>query len=448
MVIFGGARGDPLSDLWSYDPESNRWTELATSGDWPPSHFDHGAVWDPIAGQMLVFGGYGGRAAEDLWSYQPAAGTWRKLKPWGTPPPARGVFSVVWDPGAARMLVVSAFPSGHPNDLWAYRPATNAWMRPEPSRPAPSARQQHAAAWDERDRTMLVFGGYRSGAEFLDDLWSYTPETRSWVSLAPSGPSPSARSGHSAVWDSTANRLLLFGGYGVDGYRADLWSYRPDTNSWEELAGGGPRPPPREEHTAVWDSAHGQMLLYGGARDGRIVDDLWAYRPATDTWVELDPQDVWPAARFRHSAVWDATNAQMLVFAGYGGGFPGGYLNDVWSYRPGPDRWERLDVGGLTPPPRSRHVAIWDADAARMLITGGFAGGIDYLADLWSFSPGENRWQQFGPDGGPAPRAGEVAVWNTRGRQMLVHGGSGSALSDELWSFVPPRPLGEAGAAP
>ena len=437
MLIFGGSRGDPLADLWSYDPASNAWAELTPRKSGPPTHFEHGAVWDPVAGQMLVFGGYGGRGGDDLWSYQPATGAWRKLRPWGTPPPARGAFSIAWDSAAARMLVVSAYLGGRANDLWAYRPASNAWLQPGPSRPIPSARQQHAAAWNPRDGGMLLFGGYRSGAEFLNDLWSYRPATRSWIPLAPSGTPPSARSGHSAVWDNTANRLLIFGGYGLEGYRADLWSYRPDTNTWEELGRTGPRPPPREEHSAVWDAAGGQMLVYGGAREGRTVDDLWAYGSTTDSWVELDPEGDWPAARFRHTAVWDATDGRMLVFAGYGGGFPGGYLNDVWSYRPSANTWDRLDAPGSdSPQPRARHVAVWDPARGRMLAMGGFAGGIEYLADLWSFDPGEATWQQLRPAARPGARSAHVAVWDTGGGQMLVHGGSGSALSDELWSYI------------
>jgi N-acetylneuraminic acid mutarotase len=440
MLVFGGTRGAPLADLWSYDPAVNRWTELLPKGDRPPTHFDHGAAWEPTGSRMLVFGGYGARAADELWTYESALGSWRKLRPWGSPPPARGAFSVIWDASSARMLVVSEFLGGRANDLWAYRPASNGWTQPMPMSPFPSARQQHSAVWDERDGAMLLFGGYRSGTAFLDDLWSYRPVTRSWVPLAPTGPRPSARGGHSAVWDPSANQMLVFGGYGLDGYRSDLWSYRPDTNTWEELMVGGERPPPREEHAAVWDTTNGQMLLYGGDRDGRAIDDLWAYRPATNSWVELAPDGPWPAARFRHTAVWDAAGGQMLVFAGYGGGFPGGYLNDVWSYRPSADAWTRLAGPEDAPPPRSRHIAVWDHEGDRLLIAGGFAGGIDYLADLWIFSPADGSWRLLQAEGGPAARAAQAAVWDGAGRRMFVQGGSGSSPSDEFWSYVPPFP--------
>jgi len=214
-----------------------------------------------------------------------------------------------------------------------------------------------------------------------------------------------------------------------------LWSYSPDANAWTEVGRNSERPAPREEAIAVWDTANAQLLVYGGDREGRSVDDLWAYRPVSDAWVELDPAAPWPAARFRHAAVWDPTGEQMLVFAGYGGGFPGGYLNDVWSYRPSTSAWTRVETIGPLPAPRSRHIAVWDAAAQRLLVWGGFAGGVDYLADLWAFLPLEDRWQPVAPPAAPPARAAAAAAWDPDRRQLLIQGGGGSALSDELWSY-------------
>src|SRR5438874_1270032 len=229
MLVFGGMRDDPLADVWRYSPYTNTWLQLLPDGEHPPTQFDHSAVWDSTGQQMLIYGGYGGRTAEDLWSYDSNANRWWRIRPWGEAPSARGAFSAVWDPVGARMLVASAYVGGRPNDLWAYRPASNAWQRPQPVRPAPSARQQHSAVW--ADDAMLVFGGYRSGSEFLDDLWSYRPDTSSWVRVQPGGVGPSARSGHAAAWDPADGMMLLFGGYGVDGYRDERWAYSTRTGT-------------------------------------------------------------------------------------------------------------------------------------------------------------------------------------------------------------------------
>jgi len=44
MIMFGGALtpkdvgspGQPLGDIWAYDPGANTWTELKSSGTLPP----------------------------------------------------------------------------------------------------------------------------------------------------------------------------------------------------------------------------------------------------------------------------------------------------------------------------------------------------------------------------------------------------------------------------
>src|SRR5438874_5951584 len=137
-------------------------------------------------------------------------------------------------------------------------------------------------------------------------------------------------------------------------------------------------PPDREDHSAVWDSQDARMLVFGGGREGRPFDDLWSWDPLGNSWAELTPEGPRPAARFRHSAVWDADGARMLVFGGYGGDFPGSYLNDLWSYDPAANTWTELALDSEAPPPRATHGAAWNADSDQLLIMGGFSGGIDY----------------------------------------------------------------------
>jgi N-acetylneuraminic acid mutarotase len=320
---------------------------------------------------------------------------------------------------------------------------------------------------------MLVFGGY-TGAAFLDELVSYRPAVNGWTQPAASL-RPPARSNHATAWDSTQQRMLVFGGFGPGGYLNDLWAYDPRESTWRLLSPHVPLidppfpvPPAREEASAAWDAAHGQLLVFGGTRGGEPLDDLWAYRPATDSWVELVPDESAPVGRMRHSAVWDAGRGEMLVFGGYGGGFPGGYRDDLWSYQPIANRWQQLGptsgveaaVGtdededsaltGLaavnsgsdsvrsTPLARSRHVAVWDAQGGRMLVFGGFAGGIDYLRDLWSYQPATDTWTELTPtqrNAGPTARAWHSAVWDTTNGRLLVFGGHGGGSSDEIWSY-------------
>lgn len=47
----------------------------------------------------------------------------------------------------------------------------------------------------------------------------------------------------------------------------------------------------------------------------------------TPYWTQLFPTGSTPSTRAFHTAVYDAANNQMIIFAGFTGG---SYLNDVW----------------------------------------------------------------------------------------------------------------------
>jgi Rab9 effector protein with kelch motifs len=93
-----------------------------------------------------------------------------------------------------------------------------------------------------------------------------------WVQLAPQGSPPSARQGHTAIYDAAGDRMIVFGGRDATGNLNDLWvlDFAP-TLSWSPLVPLGEPPPARDQHTAVDDGANQRMLVLGGSSAG----DVW-----------------------------------------------------------------------------------------------------------------------------------------------------------------------------
>ena len=77
------------------------------------------------------------------------------------------------------------------------------------------ARSGHSAIYDPvRDR-MVVFGGYSGTGYtyFLNDVWVLSlAGMPAWTQLTPTGTPPSARYGHSAIYDPVRDRMVVFGG--------------------------------------------------------------------------------------------------------------------------------------------------------------------------------------------------------------------------------------------
>src|SRR5437879_4309407 len=90
-------------------------------------------------------------------------------------------------------------------------------------------------------------------------------------------------------------------------------------------------PGPRFLHSAVFDPATDQMIVFGGTDLGTInYNDLWvnpnvmssSCNPTCDlTWTFDTPTGTPPAPRSGHTAVYDSTNSRMIVFGG-ATGFP------------------------------------------------------------------------------------------------------------------------------
>ncbi|MBI3964932.1 MAG: hypothetical protein HY329_04785, partial [Chloroflexi bacterium] len=314
---------------------------------------------------------------------------------------------------------------------------------------SPSARFGPAVAWDAQAGRLLLFGG-RAGTSSLNDLWQYT-STNGWQQLTPSGTrtAPPGRQHHSAVWDSTNNRLLVFGGTDGSLWFGDLWQYT-SADGWRQLgaAGTAAAPPPRYSHAAAWDSQLSRLLVFGGyVQQVGISNDLWEYTTAGG-WKLLtrnDPQGS-PPARYDHAAVWDAQSNRLLVFAGTVRQV--GSRNDLWQYTSA-GGWQMLTADGASAAPlrRAGHTAVWDTQSSRTLVFGGEILTVGTGNDLWQFTAA-GGWQQLTAlraTGAPPSRTWHGAAWDNRSNRLLVFGGlDRSTQYNDLWQYgavaPPPTP--------
>ncbi|HEY7066928.1 MAG TPA: kelch repeat-containing protein [Chloroflexota bacterium] len=436
MLVFSG-NWQFGSDQWAYRPSTNIWVPLVPTGGSPPARYGHTAVWDATNSQMLVFGGYYSSYLNDLWAYRPASNAWVQLAPTGSPPSPRAAHTAVWDASNNQMLVFGGNDNNiYFNDLWAYQPGSNSWTQLTPLGSPPSARIGHAAVWDSASTRMLVFGGsgfVNSLNTYFNDLWAYQVSTNTWIQLTPTGSLPPVREGHTAVWDAANSQLLVFGGHNIppccspENFFNDLWAYQSASNAWAQFTPTGGPPTTRAHHTAVWDGSSSRMFVFGGSHNGDRFNDLWIFQLTTTSWSAAQ---LLPPPRESHSAVWDPTNSQMLVFGGQAQNGPPTSI--LWAYRPATNTWSQLTPSGTLPPARSWHAAAWDAASSRMLVFGGCCDNhLNPLNDLWAYQPVTNTWAQLTPSGTPpSDQYFYSAVWDTANDQMLLYGGG-------LWAYRP-----------
>lgn len=460
MYVFGG-KDDPnpaYQDFWVYDAEANEWRELSAGGG-PPSRFRHSADWAPHEQAMYLTAGCCAIDGKfnDLWRYEPQSDNWTKLTPSGDLPPGRDKFQgqAVWDPHHRSFMVFSGVgPCVIQTDLWAYVPRENRWLRlsPNPNH-QPARRAQHEAA--VVDGQIFTFGGC-SGGRPDNKLLMLDPETGSVEVLSPGGETPPARKRHHLAAAPSRGEIFLFGGT-VESEdtkaTSDLWKYDVTANEWTQLDPSGSTPERRQKATWIWNPENGQFLLFGGlnpgasgGREEAYLDDLWAYDPAENEWIQVESKQDGrgPDPRSKHSATWDGEQGRMLI---YGGNFQSDdgtkrEYKDVWSYRPASGEWTRLHDGSGGPIHRVRTQVVWDTHTNRMLLFGGWKfphlPGPKIEDDLWAYDPASDAWTELAADTPPQVRMEHVFV-GVPGSDVAVtfggYGGSEGKYLEDAWRF-------------
>lgn len=175
---------------------------------------------------------------------------------------------------------------------------------------------------------MYIFGGQAQSGQPLDDLWklwwdgSVVPPRWEWANLAATavinGAPPTARHGHSAIWDESGKRMVLFGGKGAGGSINDAAVYILSINATNDTLTWGiatvlsaTSPSARALHAMAPDITRrtptGQVgawlhaAMFGGETAAGLSDELWELwvKPGANevVWRQLTPSGAAPAAR-------------------------------------------------------------------------------------------------------------------------------------------------------
>jgi hypothetical protein len=399
MVIYGGVGGDgdaAIHDTWSLAFASGAWTALSPGGTEPtPRDFPLGA-YDKANRRLLMYGARdtSGGMVPDVACALSLDGPmqWASLAPSA---PARERASGVYDHVNNRLVVFGgADASGARADVWELALASGRWSQWTVAGTPPSARGGQSTIYDPVRNRMVIFGG-DDGVIYSGEIWALSlGGSPSWTHLIPVSPpgsesptglpTPMPRSGHSAIYDSRRDRMVIYGGTSLIGNPlSDAWSFDFSTSHWTQLS-PGIGPGQRSRHAAVYDDRGDRMLLFAGQGS---PSDLWELPFATGTWNQLTPSGPSPGNnRYGCAAVYDTAADAMLIFGGPPNGF-GGWANDTWILTlRGTPTWHQVGTSGQLPRGREQSAYGYDQIGARLVLFGGLESNDHRLSDSWQLS--------------------------------------------------------------
>jgi galactose oxidase-like protein len=272
----------------------------------------------------------------------------------------------------------------------------------------PSIRQNHATAFDTTAGRVVLFGGFAAGS-FFNDTWVW--DGAAWSPIVPAGPIPAVRGNMGLAYDSARSRLVLFGGATVGGAAVgDTWEW--DGRDWLQMNPTA-SPPARFNHAMAYDSTRHLIVMTGGFSTLRH-SDTWEYDGTT--WTQRTGTTY--GARSSHGMAFDASRNKMVIF----GGFNGTRLADTREFDSASGNWSTSPASG---PSGRQYLGLdYDSDQHVVVLVGGQTGPgtleTDRQQDTWVYNGAS--WTQVGTDGFTR-RDQHTLTYDRTHHELVVFGG-------------------------
>ena len=120
-------------------------------------------------------------------------------------------------------------------------------------------------------------------------LWELKPassDSARWRQLLVAGVERPRMHAHRAVWDPVSRQMMVFGGTdNAASVFGNVLVMRDDgdgTVRWRKLEGLPTVPPGRWSHGMVYNTAHDELIIFGGQTTGAVLYDAWVFMNVTD----------------------------------------------------------------------------------------------------------------------------------------------------------------------
>jgi N-acetylneuraminic acid mutarotase len=443
IYFFGGYTkkdGEYFNDLFTFDIDSLIWEKVEpTSAVLPHERTDH--TLSLYKDSLYVFGGYDGRTRfNDLCVFEVHLKNWEIRQDDQGPMSRFGHSSVV----CQDKLVIFGGWNGHVtlNDVWIYSFANSTWNEVICTSSIP-ARYRHVAV--ALGTSMFVFGGVNKEQTRFSDTYELNLKNQYWI-IVETSKNPTARTFHRSV--IFEGFLYVLGGY--DGSRKnDMFRlYLTDVSPEDDIESNPLLATTNEnDERLCWKeieiigksyssrtghcaiNSKGKIYVFGGTDETTRRNDLHEFDTISHVWKLVDCAGEVPTTRSGAKCV--EYEDFIYIFGGYTRK-DGIYYDDVHRLNVSLATWQKLLTRGEIPNPRTDHTAV--IYTSSMYIFAGYDGKSRFN-DLKALDLESKDWSNIVSSGSPPmARFGHTAV--VYNHCMYIFGGwDGHDTLDDLYQF-------------
>ena len=321
------------------------------TGDWvlrsvtgPTPRASVAMAFDSARGRTVVYGGVNQAGLfTDTWEWDGSA--WQQALIAG--PDARGGSAMVFDSARAQCVLVGGqVPNGsYSSQTWEYDGSV--WVLRTDLVGSPGSRGDFGMAYDSARSQVVVFGGKTTGGGIASTkLYNGT----SWTSPSVNS-DPAARSGNTLCFDSARSRVVMYGGSLL---KSDAWEWTGTGWTLRSLTG-----PVRVGGAYAFDIASGTTRLFTGrvSTSADPLEDAWSWNGTV--WAAQP--ELGPGPRIDSRAVFDSARGVIVLFGGFNGVT---YEGDTWE-------WSFASTPRVTSDPASALAHVGESISLSVTASGG-----------------------------------------------------------------------------
>ncbi|MET0794031.1 MAG: hypothetical protein ABW061_21095 [Polyangiaceae bacterium] len=435
MLVIGGTVG---LDVWALPLSGqgkNQWTQILPEGDSPPADESNvglpvSAVYDPFGQRLLVlradsYESSSARVWELTLDDSPA---WHELQLKGPEPGAElDQGKMIVDRDGKRVLIVGGGQKGV--GTWALSlEGAPRWSR---LADAPSTNQALLGpfAFGVNDGVLLVDSARERLVLITDGLigdsqvWALPLAGGGWTLEGSNACGPYYDT--TSVYDSARERVLFIG------HHCGLSSYSLASGEWQVLGQGEAYTSPFGPISSVDDVQRGRALFFsGGSSEGNATSAL-GYDDLNLSVLVPNTLGITPGGT---AAVWDQQRQALVAFGAFDEN--DGVSRTKLHGASASDRW--LDAASPLP---AFSAGVYDANEQAVISIGHpYLGATTENVARLSSVPGSD-WEIIPAAGGPGVRSWPVAIYDSAGQRLVVHGGESARGNppdqyfDDTWAL-------------
>ena len=211
---------------------------------------------------------------------------------------------------------------------------------------------------------------------------TYSQVSGEWTEIHENGYNPPDRAGHSTIYRSISNEIVICGGFGGPsvGYLEDTHAYSIDSNQWSEL----PIAPFSGYNKAIYDPLNDRMIVKSWLSSSYVYE----FNFFTEQWIQHRTSGDIPLDLDFPSAAYNSITHCMIIHAGEWVG-----SNDTYSLDLNTMVWELLNVSGELPLETKHQAAVFDSINEVLIVFGGQTQSpTEYLNETFVLDMNTNIW--------------------------------------------------------